>query len=433
MRALICLAITLVCTACSKTPDTDPADEFNPLAERYVKLALALGEHDDDYVDAYFGPEEWREQAEENAQSLEDIAAAATSVAAEARAIHVASDNYLLLLRQDYIASHLESLATVASMRNGETLSFDEESLRVYGFVAPSFPDEHYQEAIEEIDALFPGDGPLHERVHEFGLQFEMAPEVSEAVIRAGIAECRARTLEHMKLPEGESFVLEMVKGNPWGAYNWYQGGAQGLIQVETSRPLNIFSATRYGCHEGYPGHHTFSSLLDQDYQQQRGWIEFSVFPLFSPQGVIFEGSGNVAERVAFPGASKNEFLRAVIMPIAGVEQVDLETRDRLTAAYEKIRYAGIDAARKYLDGEWDRPQTEAWLSRYALTSAERMDSWFGFAERYRAYVINYVLGEDLVNAYVRRENPSGDEEGDWLALTKLLSYPPTPLLLADD
>ncbi len=433
MRALVCLAIALVCTACSTAPDTDPADEFNPLADRYVKLALALGEHDENYVDAYFGPAEWREQAAENGQSLEGIAAAATSLAAEVRAIQVSSEDYLLLLRQDFIASNLESLATVASMRNGETLSFDEESRRVYGFVAPSFPEEYYQEAVAEIDAILPGDGPLHERVRDFGLQFRIAPEVVEAVIRAGIAECRARTLQHIKLPEGESFVLEMVTGNPWGAYNWYQGGAQGLIQVETSRPLNIFTATRTGCHEGYPGHHTFSSLLDQNYLQQRGWVEFSVLPLYSPQGVIFEGSANVAERVAFPGASKNAFVRDVIMPIAGVEQVDFETRDRLSAAYEKNRYASIEAARKYLDGDWGRAQTEEWLSRYALLSPERMDSWFGFAERYRAYVINYVLGQDLVNAYIKRENPSGDEEGDWLALAKFLSYPPTPLLLAED
>ncbi len=419
MRVFAGLAITLFCTACSTSPDIDPATQFNPLAEQYVKLALALGEHDEDYVDAYFGPAEWLEQATESGQSLQDIAAAASSLAVEVRSIQLSSEVYLLQLRQDYIASHLESLATVASIRNGETLSFDEESKRVYGFVAPTFPEEHYAAALAEIAAVLPGDGSLNERVFEFGLQFRIEPETAEAVIRAGIAECRARTLQHMTLPEGEAFVLELVQGNPWGAYNWYQGGAQGLIQVETSRPLNIFTATRFGCHEGYPGHHTFSSLLDQNYLQQRGWIEFSVLPLFSPQGVIFEGSGNVAERVAFPGDSRNIFLRDVISPIAGVGDVDFATQDRLNAAKKKIRYASVEAARKYLDGDWDRAQTEAWLTHYALTSAEDIDSWFGFTERYRAYV--------------ERENPVGDEEGDWRALVKLLSYPPIPMLLAED
>jgi hypothetical protein len=433
MRAFAYLTLTLICAACSTQPDTDPSAQFDPLAERYVKLALALGEHDEYYVDAYFGPPEWRDEAGQEAASLEDIAAAAIKLAGEVRSIDVSGEDYVLQIRQDYIAWNLESLATVASMRNGEKLSFDEESRRIYGFVAPTFPVEHYEAALAEIDAILPGDAPLHERVYEFGLQFRMPAEKAEAVIRAGIKECRDRTLQHMTLPDGEAFVLEMVSGNPWSAYNWYQGNLQGLIQVETSRPSTVYSATRLGCHEGYPGHHTYSSLLDQKYLQERGWIELSVLPLFSPQGIIFEGSGNFAEQVAFPGDSKIQFLRETIIPIAGIGDVDFEKNAQLAAAKKKMRYAGIEAARKYLDGDWDRAQTEDWLINIALTSPDNIDAWFGFTDRYRAYRINYVLGVDLVEAYVRRENPSGSEEGDWAALGKLLSYPPTPLLLADD
>ena len=156
------------------------------------------------------------------------------SLAAEISAIDVAEDEPLQI-RQDFLVSHLESLAAVASMRNGEILSFDEESRRVYGFVAPSYPIEHYDAVLQEMEVLLPGDGELHERYNAFKKQFEIPAETYEAVIRAGIEECRARTLQRMQLPEGEEFVLEMVSGNPWGAYNWYQGGYQGLIQVETS------------------------------------------------------------------------------------------------------------------------------------------------------------------------------------------------------
>jgi hypothetical protein len=433
MRAIIYLIATLLVAACAEQAGTDVAAQFDPLAERYVKLALELGEHDTGYVDAYFGPEEWRAAAKANPRSLAEIATDAAALAAEARAIDTSSSEYLLRLRQDFIGSHLESMAVVARMRDGLELSFDEESRLVYGFVAPSYPREHYEAALAEIDVLLPGDKPLHERVYEFGLQFRVPPENVEAVIRAGIDECRARTLQHMTLPEGESFVFELVSGNSWSAYNWYQGDFQGLIQVETSRPSVLASATRLGCHEGYPGHHTFSSLLDRDFRQKRGWIEFSMFPLYSPQGVIFEGSGNFAERVAFPGTSKSEFLRETVMPLAGLKDLDFETEARLNAATTKLRYASIDAARNYLDGNWDRAQTEDWLTRYALVPPELMESWFGFTEHYRAYRINYVLGEDLVEAFVRRENPDGDEEGDWQALAKLLSFPPSPMTVSDD
>ena len=39
------------------------ADVMGPLAERYVRLVLAVGQHDPDFVDAYYGPPEWKPRA----------------------------------------------------------------------------------------------------------------------------------------------------------------------------------------------------------------------------------------------------------------------------------------------------------------------------------------------------------------------------------
>jgi hypothetical protein len=52
-----------------------PASPMNDAAERYVKLVLALGQHDADYVDAYYGPSEWKQQAESRKVPLADLAA----------------------------------------------------------------------------------------------------------------------------------------------------------------------------------------------------------------------------------------------------------------------------------------------------------------------------------------------------------------------
>ena len=43
------------------------------LAEDFVRLGLALGVHDPDYVDAYFGPAEWRTEAEASGLTLEQV------------------------------------------------------------------------------------------------------------------------------------------------------------------------------------------------------------------------------------------------------------------------------------------------------------------------------------------------------------------------
>ena len=55
-----------------------PSDTtMHNLAERYVKLVLAMEPHDPDYVDAYYGPDAWREQADRDALALPQIGTAA--------------------------------------------------------------------------------------------------------------------------------------------------------------------------------------------------------------------------------------------------------------------------------------------------------------------------------------------------------------------
>src|SRR5215467_9739621 len=49
------------------------ADDLNIIAEKYVHLVLALGQHDPDYVDAFYGPAEWKTQAEKEKKSLDEI------------------------------------------------------------------------------------------------------------------------------------------------------------------------------------------------------------------------------------------------------------------------------------------------------------------------------------------------------------------------
>jgi len=58
------------------------ADSTNAIAERYAHLVLALGQHDPDYVDAFYGPAEWKTQAEKKKKSLDAIGAEAAELIA---------------------------------------------------------------------------------------------------------------------------------------------------------------------------------------------------------------------------------------------------------------------------------------------------------------------------------------------------------------
>src|SRR5436189_3264532 len=52
------------------TPTPAIATNLNEIAEAYVKLVLAMGQHDPDYVDAYYGPPEWKKQAKKPLEAI---------------------------------------------------------------------------------------------------------------------------------------------------------------------------------------------------------------------------------------------------------------------------------------------------------------------------------------------------------------------------
>src|SRR5215208_5384951 len=64
----------LLASACHRSPDITPA-AMNTIAEQYVRLTLQVGQHDPDYVDAYYGPPEWKPAEKANLDELRPRAA----------------------------------------------------------------------------------------------------------------------------------------------------------------------------------------------------------------------------------------------------------------------------------------------------------------------------------------------------------------------
>ena len=92
----------------------------------------------------------------------------------------------------------------------------------------------------------------------------------------------------------------------------------------------------------------------------------------------------------------------------------------------EKLAYAGNEAARQYLDGEIDAKGAADWLVNYALMPRDRAEQRVRFIDTYRAYVINYNLGKDLVRDYVEAKG-GRDTLKRWEVFTDLLSTPRLP------
>jgi hypothetical protein len=399
-------------------------DTLDALARDYVQMQLEIGERDPGYVDAYYGPAEWREAARANPRNTADLAAAAAAMVRRLEAIPTAPSS-LDVRRKAFLAAQLTAARTRLRLIQGDRLSFADEAWGLYGVRPELKPLADYDPVLARIDRLVPGEGSLAGRVEAFQDRFIVPRGRIDAVMRAAIAECRRRTLPHIPLPESEAFTLEFVTGQSWSGYNWYQGDYRSLIQVNTDFPVRMGRAIDLGCHEGYPGHHAFNALLERELARGRGWVEYMVYPLYSPQSFIAEGSANYGIELAFPGEDRLAFERRVLYPLAGISAEGAETYLRLQEAMRDLAGARFTIARDLLEGRLDREAALTLIERYQLVSRRRAEQSLAFTSQYRAYVINYGLGLDMVRSYVESMGP--DPARRWAAMAEILSEPTLP------
>jgi hypothetical protein len=420
MRFLAAALFAAGLAACS--PRAEP--DLNPLAETYVRMALEIGTHEEGFIDAYYGQPEWKTEAEANPRSIEELKAAADALRAQIDAAEEEARDETVQRRARTLSAYVQSARFRMDMMEGTRVPFVEEAERLFA-LRPEMPSvESFEPALARIEAaLPPGGGTLAERLSAFSARFRIPEGRAQAVMDAAIAECRRRTAEHIALPENERFEMEFVSDQPWGAYNWYQGDNHSLIQVNTDQPLTMGSAIGYGCHEGYPGHHVQGIYAERLYRE-RGWVEYSILPLYTPQGPLNEGGGNYGVELAFPSDERLQFERETLFPLAGLDP-------STAAAYRAVQDAQSDLAgltrvlaAQYLDGDIDREQYIAIRERFG-TSRAGAEQALRFAEHYRSYVINYSSGEDVIRAYVER---AGDTpEARWAAYERILSEPTLP------
>lgn len=409
---------------------------MTPIAEAYVKLVLAVGQHDPDYVDAFYGPAGWKAEAERaGKRPLPELRAEADRLLAQLDALAGKGGT-----RRDdgsrsaYLAGQLDALKAYCDQLGGTRRSFDDEAEALYQVRPPRRALESFAPTLAVLDARLTrelaGEGPVHERYQRFRERFVIPKDRVDAVFRAAVAESRKRTLPYVTLPPGESFAIEYVTGKPWSGYNWYQGDGRSLIQVNTDLPIYIDRALDLAAHEGYPGHHAYNALLEQHLAKARGWAEFTVYPLYSPQSLIAEGTANLGIEIAFPGAERTRFEREVLFPLAGLDPATAERYAEVRAAAKALSFAANEVAREYLDGRLDRASAADLLVRYALMTPKAAEQRVRFFDKYRAYVINYNVGEQLAQDWVTRR-AGQDPAARWRAFVELLSSPRLPASLA--
>jgi len=413
--------------ACSCNDKSEPAkmkEDLSGLAEKYVRLGLTIGQYDPDFVDAFYGPDSLKPIGPKQPVFPKDsLLAAVNSLRDSLNSITAITTNDTIRKRSAWLSSQLLAFARRIRIDAGEFGSFDDESKELYGATAQVYDERHFQSLVGKLDSLLPGKGSIPARFQQLANHFIIPKDKLDTVFKTAIAECRKRTRAHYPLPENETFELEYVNNKPWSGYNWYKGNYKSVIQINTDLQIFIDRAIDVGSHESYPGHHVYNMMLEKNLYHDKGYVEISLYPLYSPQSLIAEGSANYGIEVAFPGQEKTDFAKHVLLPLAGLDTTGTDIYFKALAIRDQLNYARNEVGRGLLNSTMTETEALRWLMNYCLLNHETAVKSISFIRKNRSYVINYNYGKDLVKQYIESRERTGNGPSDrWSLFGWLLS-----------
>lgn len=370
---------------------------LDTFGRNYLTLALEIDKHIDGYIDAYLGPADLKE------------AVAATEKKSPAALLDAHA--WLLDNRPDsdpartpFLDAELRAIGTTLRQLNGAEIDYLDEVAAIYDITPQRKPEALFEDAHRALEEALPGSGTVEQRQMAFRQRFQLKKAQILPLVELAKAECRRRTVALVDLVEGEAIDVTLVENQPWGAYNWYRGNGQSLVEFNTDVPKSALRLINTFAHEAYPGHHTEHQLKEKLLLHERGYAEFGVQLLHSPSAVIAEGIATTALEMIFPDDSHLVWLTDHVLPAADIAVDDsAELRQQLkqvSDASANLKYVSGNAAIQFHRGELTADQTKEYIQTYALASAKRAAKSFSFLSHplFRSYLFTYTEGYDLLD-----------------------------------
>lgn len=421
----ICL---LACTFAGCDRRRDSAPSLDDFARQYIRLAVALGEHDPDALDYYAGPPSWVADIRNNPPKLDQVRQSATDLADRVASapVKTADDRD----RKQFLLGQIKAIAARADLllrfqKSKPLPTFEQEALELFGVAVDAAPPDAVRFAIirGKLAKLLPGSGTLADRYASFEQRFVIPEDRVPSVMARSMQLCREQTLHHMQLPPGENLRIDYVRDRPWAGYSYYQGHYQSLVDINVDLGITVDQALQLACHEGYPGHHVFNSLAEQNLAVAKHRIEWLVQPTFSPQSFLSEGSAVVAGQIAFADAERERVEADVLFPLAGLKPSDVHRYLHIEGLIDQIHPLELDLARDYIDGRLDFARAAAAFEDQALMA--HPEGTLRYLNEYRSYAVTYTEGRDCISAWLSaRAGVSQQFPDPWAAFADLLATP---------
>ncbi len=397
------------------------------VVEAYLTLGLRLGRHIDGAVDAYYGPAALAaavaaEPVVPPERLVGDARALLADLAAGAPLDGPGSEDSSSPARRHWITAQVLGVATTCAKLAGEPIGYADEVEACYGVRPSRIDEEVLVDAHRRLDEVLPGSGPLAERLTVWREAHAVPVDTLRRAVDSLAEDLRARTDELFGLPDGEHVEFELVSNEPWSGFNYYLGGLQSRVAVNTDLPVLSTGLAHLVAHEAYPGHHTEHTRKEVGLVRRRQWWEESIFLVGTPQCLLAEGLADLGLEVAW-GRHPEVTVAAHLHPL-GI-RYDTEVVAAVADAGEALGAVRTNAAFRLHEDGADPDTVIDEVARWGLLPRDRAAKAVEFLTHptWRAYLTCYVEGFPLCRAFTA---------GDPARFERLLSEQLTPGDLAD-
>jgi hypothetical protein len=367
------------------------------LPERYVLLCLRVGRHIDGFIDAYFGPPEWKELVDGESPTEPHV------LREEALALIEALPSAdLEPQRTRWLRGQLRALECTLAPLTGEEVAWADEVERCIG-VRPAKTDTAvFEDVHRRLDTALAGSGTVRERFIAWEERNAIAPENLIPALEKLKDALGPRAHELAPMPATESVSYEIVSDKPWIAYNWYQGRYLSIVQVNADLPISIALLTDLAAHEAYPGHHTERAAKEAHLIEELGRVETSVAIISGPEALVSEGIAmNALEQALGPDPYD------VVAELLGPLGVSFDAAEVHEVHQAEIAFFGasVNAAFMLHEDGATTEEAEEYLRTWALESDKKAARTVAFLTEpsSRAYVPAYPEGQRLCRAFASR------------------------------
>ena len=212
-------------------------------------------------------------------------------------------------------------------------------------------PDDEFAAAAATIERCFPATGRSTDRLAALGRRGSWSRRSPAGCRRLARRRFRVAVGGDVRRSRRRGSRVSLVSGQPWAAYNWYDGGRRSRIDINTDLPARAWDLVHTVAHETYPGHHLEHAWKEADLVDGAGRLEASML-LDQHAGVPHhEGLANVGLRFAAPPEERDDLLLELFeragLAIAADPAASREAAERTLA---------LAGARRELGGRsWER------------------------------------------------------------------------------